>query len=226
LQEASSEFLAKISLNFDQVIDRVSVRFTSTTRVVTFFSAAAVAIVLQLDTVNVMNRLAMDDAMRAAFVEAAVKLNNDESAKDLPLTSKVEEGQSSSENVGKNQTKPTTEENTAKQDADKKKEYLVFLANQGVINFPNNTKWCKNWNYVSIPGIILSIFLLSLGAPFWYNILGKLLQLRSLLAQKDDEQKNIRQTTQDPGTTSQQNPDNPPPPNPLQGERGDLNAVG
>jgi hypothetical protein len=173
-----------------------------------------------------MNRLAMDDAMRAAFVEAAVKLNNDESAKDLPLTSKVEEGQSSSENVGKNQTKPTTEENTAKQDADKKKEYLVFLANQGVINFPNNTKWCKNWNYVSIPGIILSIFLLSLGAPFWYNILGKLLQLRSLLAQKDDEQKNIRQTTQDPGTTSQQNPDNPPPPNPLQGERGDLNAVG
>lgn len=41
LQEASSEFLAKINLNFDQVIDRVSVRFTSTTRVVSFFQCGS-----------------------------------------------------------------------------------------------------------------------------------------------------------------------------------------
>lgn len=136
LQEASSEFLAKISMNFDQVIDRVSVRFTSTTRVVTFFSAALVAIVLQLDTVNIMNRLAMDDAMRVAFVETAFKLDSDKSVKDLVVNSKTGTEQSSSENSDKDQTQPSTEEDKAKQEAykEKEKEYLVFLAHQGVIN--------------------------------------------------------------------------------------------
>lgn len=196
-----------------------------------FFSAAVVAIALQLDTVNVINRLAMDDEMRAAFVEVAVKLDNDESAKSMALKSKAEAGKLRSENV----EQATAETDKAKQEADtkKKKEYLVFLANQGLIHLPTSfTNWRENWIWnngrgnVSIPGVFLSILLLSLGAPFWYNVLGKLLQLRSLLAQKDDDQKNIRQTTQAPVTTSQQKPDNPTSPNPLQGERGDLNAVG
>jgi hypothetical protein len=41
--------------------------------------------------------------------------------------------------------------------------------------------------------------LLSLGAPFWYNSLGRLLQLRSVLAVKDDRQRAGRQGF-DPGT--------------------------
>ena len=213
LQEASSEFLAKISMNFDQVIDRVSVRFTSTTRVVTFFSAALVAIVLQLDTVNIMNRLAMDDAMRVAFVETAFKLDSDKSVKDLVVNSKTGTEQSSSENSDKDQTQPSTEEDKAKQEAykEKEKEYLVFLAHQGVINLSTDVKdRTNNWSDVSVPGVFLSILLLSLGAPFWYNTLGKLLQMRSALTQKDDVQKNIRQTTQVPGTLSQPNANNPP----------------
>jgi hypothetical protein len=60
LQEASSQFLAKICLNFDHLIDRVSVRFIATTRVVSVISAALVAVALQLDTVNLINRLAME----------------------------------------------------------------------------------------------------------------------------------------------------------------------
>jgi len=186
LQEASSEFLAIIHMNFDQVMDRVSVRFTSTTRVVGFFSAALIAIALQLDTVYVMNHLSMDDSMRSAFVEQAVKLSNDEAAKESALGSK--------------------------QDANtkKEKEYLVFLSHQGLIYYPTSfEKWREHWNKVSYLGIFLSILLLSLGAPFWYKILGKLLQLRSVLAEKDDQRRNIRQTTQTLGTSSQQKQDYP-----------------
>jgi hypothetical protein len=222
LQEATSEFLAIICLNFDHLIDRVSVRFTATTRVVSVISAALVAIALQLDTVYLINRLSMDEQMRAVFVELAPKLTEDPQIKDAvqAADAKVTEGQGAEA--------PTEDANKAKVgiDLEKQKYYLNFLAEQGLISLPvDRENWCKHWKLVSIPGLILSIFLLSLGGPFWYNALSKLVQLRSGLARKDDEQKAIRQTTQtvdgDP-----QSPNTSPAPNPLQGERGDLQAQG
>ncbi|MCQ8116594.1 hypothetical protein [Methylomonas rosea] len=222
LQEASSEFLAKICLNFDHLIDRVSVRFTATTRVVSVVSAALVAIALQLDTVYLINRLSMDEQMRSAFVELAPKLTEDPQIKGAVQASheetiEEEGGGAATEETGK-----------AKKgiDQEKQKYYLNFLAEQGLISLPvDRENWCKHWKLVSIPGLILSIFLLSLGGPFWYNALSKLVQLRSGLARKDDEQKAIRQTTQAVGGDPQ-NPDNPSASNPLQGERGDLKAQG
>ncbi len=210
LQEASSQFLAKICLNFDHLIDRVSVRFIATTRVVSVISAALVAVALQLDTVNLINRLSMDEKMRSAFVELAPKLADEaQDKKQQPDQAAAKEGA---------QSQPTV-------DPEKEKFYLNFLAEQGLISLPNDWEsWRKHWRSMSLPGLVLSIFLLSLGGPFWYNALGKLLQLRSGLARKDEEQKNIRQTTQ--SVTDPQNPDNPPAANPLQGERGDLKALG
>jgi len=210
LQEASSQFLAKICLNFDHLIDRVSVRFIATTRVVSVISAALVAVALQLDTVNLINRLSMDEKMRSAFVELAPKLADEaQDKKQQPDEAAEKEGA---------QSQPTV-------DPEKEKFYLNFLAEQGLISLPNDWEsWRKHWRSMSLPGLVLSIFLLSLGGPFWYNALGKLLQLRSGLARKDEEQKNIRQTTQ--SVTDPQNPDNPPAANPLQGERGDLKALG
>ncbi|WP_020485602.1 hypothetical protein [Methylomonas sp. MK1] len=223
LQEASSDFLAKICLNFDHLIDRVSVRFTATTRVVSVISAALVAIVLQLDTVNLINRLSMDEQMRAVFVELAPKLTEDPQSKDAIQSDDAKDPD------GQGAEAPTADANKAKEgiDLEKQKYYLNFLAEQGLISLPVDRKnWCKHWKMVSIPGLILSIFLLSLGGPFWYNALSKLVQLRSGLARKDDEQKAIRQTTQAVGGGDPQNPDTPPASNPLQGERGDLKAQG
>jgi hypothetical protein len=45
LREANSKFLAKAHGWFDQTIDRVSERFTLTTRVITFFCAMALVVV-------------------------------------------------------------------------------------------------------------------------------------------------------------------------------------
>ncbi|MBD9363369.1 hypothetical protein EBB_23390 [Methylomonas sp. EbB] len=222
LQEASSDFLAKICLNFDHLLDRVTVRFTATTRVVSVISAALVAIALQLDTVNLINRLSMDEQMRAAFVELAPKLTEDPQIKDAI--------QSDDAKVSGEQDAETSADETVtvkeRIDLAKQKYYLNFLAEQGLISLPvDRESWCKHWKLVSIPGLILSIFLLSLGGPFWYNALSKLVQLRSGLARKDDEQKAIRQTTQASGSDPQTS-DTSPTPNPLQGERGDMKAQG
>ena len=43
--------------------------------------------------------------------------------------------------------------------------------------------------------MLVTALLLSLGAPFWYSTLSKLLQLRSVLADKDDQQRSDRQVT-------------------------------
>ena len=43
--------------------------------------------------------------------------------------------------------------------------------------------------------MLTTALLLSLGAPFWYGALQNLLKLRSVLAQKDDVERQDRQTT-------------------------------
>lgn len=248
LQEASSPFLAKINFAFDQTMDRVSERYTYNTRIVTLFSAAILAIALQLDTVTILNRFAMDDKMRAAFVDQAVKLaqdkevkrivqpavvpadNNTTPAKEITQPAEaVRATNSAKENQPAPAGKPAPAGDAAnnKMEADLKLQnhYLNFLAEQGVIRLPSSyAEWKNQWPTVNKQGLLLSILLLSLGAPFWYNALGKLLQLRSVLARKDDDQKQIRQTTQTPETPAKPGSSTAPPLT-AQGERGDLNAI-
>jgi hypothetical protein len=58
--------------------------------------------------------------------------------------------------------------------------------------------WPNNVTLASTFGMLLMALLLSLGAPFWYGILARLLQLRSALAFKEDKQRSERQATTTP----------------------------
>ena len=78
LQEAESDLIAKINNWFDQTMDRTSQRFTASTRAVTFAASFIVAFGLQVDTPNLVNRLAADDKLREALVAEAQALKNDE----------------------------------------------------------------------------------------------------------------------------------------------------
>ena len=197
LHEASSQFVAKMNAWFDPIIDRVAERFTFSTRIVTFFSASLVAVVLQLDTVSLVNRLAMDDNLRNAFVEQA-------------LASQPGGGQ---QKVG------------SSPDAAKSKEYYAFLAKTGLISLPSNFgDWRGHWADVNLSSVLISALLLSLGAPFWYSALSNLLRLRSVLANKDDAQRSERQSSQATSGTSASRISAAPAT--LVGERGDPVAVG
>ena len=89
----------------------------------------------------------------------------------------------------------------------------------------NREWWDRIQDTRKYPGMILAALLISLGAPFWYNILKDLLGLRSALTQKDDEQRAQRasQPASSPAPTSDPSP---PLSDSLRGERGDLTAVG
>jgi hypothetical protein len=61
LAAAKTDLVAKINASFDQTIDRVSARFTLSTRQVSLIAAFAVAATLQLDTVALVKRLGSGD---------------------------------------------------------------------------------------------------------------------------------------------------------------------
>ncbi|SFM91476.1 hypothetical protein [Nitrosomonas communis] len=192
MEHANSQFLAKINSKFDLIIDRVSERFTFNARIMTFFCAALVAVTVQLDTITLVNRFAMDEATRAAIVNAAI----------------------TTQSAGSKENQSEETEAIAKRAEETANMLYRTLSSEGILSVPKINiveffesdgnasfkgvfhAWIKNWQNVNLLGIVISIFLLTLGAPFWYSVLGKLLLLRSLLARKDDEQRTVRQTSQ------------------------------
>ncbi len=166
LQQAGSGFVAKINLWFDQTIDRISDRFTSHTRIVTFASGLLLALIIQLDTSALVSRLASDDAFRNSLVS---------------------EAQPTAKSAGPSLALNETE-----------LQNLHDLQTNNLVGVPVSVSdWAHRWSrdnaLMKIIGILLSSVLLSLGAPFWYNALQNLLRLRSLVAVKDDVQRNERQ---------------------------------
>ena len=69
---------------------------------------------------------------------------------------------------------------------DRAKTLSAGLAAAGIGTFPGaGGKWSlPAWS--KVPGIVVSILFLSLGAPFWFNVLKNMTSLRSVLARKED----------------------------------------
>ncbi len=64
------------------------------------------------------------------------------------------------------------------------------LAGGKVLPVPRSAaEWSSQWTPSRLPGMLLSVLLLSLGAPFWFEVLKDLLRLRSTVAPRDGEQR-------------------------------------
>ncbi|QXP90656.1 hypothetical protein [Methylococcus capsulatus] len=254
LQEANSRLVAKINGWFDQTIDRVSERFTATTRLITVTCSTVVVVAVQLDTIDIINRLSVDEGLRNALVQKAFALDQrprdtgaPEKASavsrpktpppsiDAPLHMKASDGTTampgrSDEPKGKPAATPGVLAAAAApplasiSPADKGRSDvgtdLEYLQDLGLINLLGSSKgWLKRWHEVNPIGLILSVFLLSLGAPFWYAALQNLLKLRGVLAVKDDAQRRERQS---PQTSAERPAGGTPAGLPVTGERGIL----
>ena len=201
LHAGESDFVATINTWFDQTMDRTSQRFTASTRAITFVGAFIVALGLQVDTPSVVNRLAADDALRSDFVSEARALYADQQAEAAK---------------GRTIGDATRPDEIAR-------KYRAFLATNGIIRLPSSAGWKDSFSQVSMLGMLLTALLLSLGAPFWYNALGRLLQLRSVLAEKEGAQRTERQLDASAAKASGATRTAA---SIVAGERGDLTAVG
>ena len=167
LEGARSAFVARINAWFDQTIDRVSDRFTFTTRGVTFVMGVLLAFAIQLDTPLLVNRLGTDPQLRASLLQQAVAMDVQQHRFDQMSTQQ-------------------------------RQQVFNALSSAELVSVPSNfAEWQANWSgpgpHPNFTGVLLSAILLSFGAPFWYNALKNVLQLRSILTQKDDLQRAERQ---------------------------------
>jgi hypothetical protein len=203
LQQANSQFLAKINLWFDQTMDRVSERFTAHARYVTFGAGLLVALVLQLDTAALVSRLSADPELRNSLVAIAQK---EDAAKTKSAPSQTTPAQNSTAQTAPTQGTSTQNPLTPDPNAppvitlsDEDRANLRDLMLNNVVGIPQSlSDWAGRWHWdnciMKSLGILLTAFLLSLGAPFWYGALQNLLRLRSLIATKDDQQRQDRQS--------------------------------
>lgn len=203
LHAAESDLVAKINNWFDQTMDRTSQRFTASTRVITFVGAFVIAFALQVDTPAIVNRLAADDQLRNQLVEDARAVYEQQ-----------------------HQTDGETDKSAVEKMGDK---HRAMLSAAGLIRLPTGDGWKNGYSPNTILGMLITALLLSLGAPFWYSVLGKLLQLRSILAAKDDSQRAERQMNVPASTTAAAIVGTAPrtaAASLLAGERGDMTAIG
>lgn len=182
LTHANRPVVAGINAWFDATIDRAVARFTAMTRVWSFAISVVLVLAVQLDVLMLINRLSTDTAARTAVVQQA--------ASAAMSGIKVQVDSQMSDTNGEPVTLASL--------------HLDGLVRDDLIQIPSGRQdWLKRWNESDqighAVGMVLSVALLTLGAPFWYGLMKNLLQLRSLIAGKDDIQRNERQDERPPG---------------------------
>jgi hypothetical protein len=209
MDSTAKGFMAKLVGWYDQTIDRVEVAFTARVRNWTTLLSALLVLVLQLDSFDLLARLNADSALRDKVVASAIAAMDDGSVKSA---SDAGQGKARAEKCAQEYLL-SAKDAQAKAKVDPKAETglggyadcmgLAQATKLGLVTWPENgEKWLRNWQREALPlvlqitGMALSLGLLSLGAPFWYEMLSNLIKLRSTIARKDEAAREERQTTQ------------------------------
>jgi hypothetical protein len=230
---SAEQFTGSISRWFDAMMDRVSQRFVTQTRVWTILFSVAIAFALHLDAPKLLGRLSTDAEMRSRLAVSADALANraDEillpsaddaspvyvqAMKRLIDTHKtelgaLEEPSGFTDLNGAKEWLSTHLETANIQDAERwQQEYDLLVPQAALLKAADNLRqiWEENLAFELIPdpyptpwynfwtpswshlwGTLASAALLSLGAPFWFNALKTLSNLRPVLANKEQKER-------------------------------------
>lgn len=150
------KFRTSIEKWYDDAMQRVSGWYKRWAQIVTIIVAVAVTLGFNIDTVRVADRLFSDEAVRQSVVTAA--------SKGL---------QSAKSGTPTNSETPVspTEAGTKAQEATDTLEALKLPIGWGADN--------NHVNLASVGGWLLTIIAISIGAPFWFDALGRLARLRT-----------------------------------------------
>lgn len=206
-------FMSKLVGWYDQTIDRVEAAFTARVRNWTTFLSALLVLVLQIDSFDLLARLNADSALRDKVVASAIKAVEDGT---VATTGPDAAAKKRAIACADQHLKPAAETAAAALTRAKSPEIglggyadcmgLSQATKLGLVTWPESReKWLGNWQREPLPlllqltGLFLSLGLLSLGAPFWYEMLSNLIKLRSTIARKDDAARAERQSSQPAG---------------------------
>lgn len=205
LTEAKGErdkLLASIESSFDAMTNRISGWYKRYATIWIFLISAAVALALNADSYAMGSRLWKDQAVRSALVAQADKLVD-------PATCDVKKTQSEQAGGSQASTTPTTTESTettpatteptttspsnstgasesspaaeAKTAIQRASDCVAAVKALGLpLGWAQENRPDTGWSwFAKFGGIVITVFALMLGAPFWFDTLSKLARLRA-----------------------------------------------
>jgi hypothetical protein len=151
--------------------------------------AAGVSMLLvlafQIDTLDIVNNLRGDQQLRSNLVAAADSLNK--------LGQTLPQGDQNRDQVS--QIAQSLLEPLRNAQQDQSIGSVLNKPRPGQIYFFGPAGF--DWRHFA--GVLLSAALLSLGAPFWFNALKQLSSLRSIVANKEENERDERRLPPDAG---------------------------
>jgi hypothetical protein len=150
------KFRATIERSFDDVMDRASGWYKRRVQLILFVLALVLVGVINADSASIAQRLWKDDALRAAVVAQANNV--------------VRKGGADCAKTSANQTKA----DAAAKCVDEVNQFGLPVGWSHTTS-PHNVLWD---GFGKVLGLLITAFALTLGAPFWFDLLGKVAHLR------------------------------------------------
>jgi phage-related holin len=191
---------------FDGQMDRVSQGFAHKARSITIFVSFVIAFALHLDAALLVDRMFSDTETRAKLVASVETLQ--EHAKRLGVAPADDAGKvpategASATGASDELTKAASEIQSIRSElADAGMDILPkFVAatelapERGLHTHFDYLWWKTKRGWRHFLGIVAAGALLSLGAPFWFNLLSQLANLRTVLANREKEDRGKSRT--------------------------------
>jgi len=202
---------------FNETMDRVSGWYKKYTQFILMLIGLFIAIIFNVDTLEIVSKLEKDPKLREQIVQQAdafvkahpnlekelleEKANNQKQVNDLDSTKTNRDSLLNAKNL---------QSDNENQLLKKKGDSLISQASnlvQGDIKKTSETlgMGINTYQWDGFPGFLKSIFgwlitalALSLGAPFWFDLLNKLMKLRSSIATGKDDDKQQQKGNQLP----------------------------
>jgi hypothetical protein len=153
---------------FDPVMDRVSQRFTFQARVWTVVFSFVIAFAMHLDSVTILKDLMSNSEARARVVASAESLTRRAEALEAAPSGEVAAGEVAVVRGAASTLRTLLNE-----------QFALRLIPDPYPQ-PFYAYWRPSW--LHLLGVLASAVLLSLGAPFWFNAMKSLMNLRPVLA--------------------------------------------
>jgi hypothetical protein len=182
MEHQAEAFRQNLESWFNDAMQRVGGWYKRWTQRVLLALATVVVIVSNADTVMLIQRLSQDNALRASLVSAA-----QEAVKSMP-------NPESPGIIPPGSAKPQGENGRIQQGEDDRIQFVLQKAQElklpvgwslddpqdpGYFQPPKLSLEFAGWVLYKLFGLFISIFAVSLGAPFWFDMLSKFVNLRS-----------------------------------------------
>jgi hypothetical protein len=197
------QFVQKIEGWFDDSMNRVSGWYKRQSQLILFILGFTVALVFNVDTLEITGKLSTDKDARDKLVQIATQAVDQ--YKDDPRVKKMvtADGAEVIDNSGENkeinnaifkeyQAKSDSVKNLLKGDINKTNEIIAA----GWKDYGGKKCWTGKVGYVlkrtftsprKFLGFLILAFAVSLGAPFWFDLLNKLVKLRNAGKKEEDK---------------------------------------